>query len=430
MDSEIVSSLFMNQKNILIVISVLIFLSLKKRLGIEISASVLAITIGLTLPSFMFSFFVFVMGISNLFLKRRINFALFFSVLILQIYLIINTIVIHEFTNDQLIGLFEQLIYLLFFIFIIMQIKTIDVAFNLVKASLLFSIIISLVSFYQLFLSYITEGTIVRVNSLFGSPNTLGLYSAVSAVVSTLLIFNQLNTGNKKIYKISLISNLVTLLLTMSRAAWVAFIVVEILIFILIFKRMKLKYLFLVIVIGAIGPFLIPEDIKLLVYTRVMSIFDPNDLSSNDRLDMIKGAVKMISNHPFFGNGFRTFQNIMHQINIVLNSSKINHPHNTYLELLQTNGILGFFLYAFPIIYVFLNSRLKIKSDQSFSVLMSVANWSLLLIFIYGFFDRVFFTIDVAVMFWFLLGLKAALSKISEYNNLTDKSHYDTWTKN
>lgn len=414
MENEVVPTLFASQKSILIALSFILFLILKRRKSLKVTSAIFAVTIGMTLPPLVFSVVVLFMGIKNFLLKRKIDLSLFISVLVLQFYLFLNTIKSQFFTGEQLTGMFEQLIYLSFFIFIIMELTSIKKAFDIIDSFMLYSIVISLIALYELALSYITDKEIVRVSSILGSPNTLGLYAAVNLILAVIFIFDTTKIHNRKFYNRVLVLNTITLLFSMSRAAWVAVVVVLGLIIILPPKKLKLRYLILIVLSIILIPLIIPDDIKFMISMRIQSMFDPNDLSSNDRITMIQSAFIMIKEHPFFGNGFRTFPEILQRISIVLNSAKINHPHNTYLELLQTNGFVGLALYAFPILYVFPKAKIKKNYMPEIIVLKRAMNWVILMILIYGFFDRVFFTIDVAIIFWLALGIRFKLPEFYE----------------
>lgn len=141
-----------------------------------------------------------------------------------------------------------------------------------------------------------------RITSIFSNPNALGSYfNMVLAFTLPSILFRK---GMKRKLVYMGISGVifVALLLTFSRSAWIAFVVMG-LYFVFVWNK---KWLLAVPVLAAATPFLMPDS----VISRFGKLLDPAyyQMSSEyGRLAFWSLALEKIKEHPFLGSGLGTF---------------------------------------------------------------------------------------------------------------------------
>ena len=90
------------------------------------------------------------------------------------------------------------------------------------------------------------------------------------------------------------------------------------------------------------------------------------DESTKERLKFIPYALSLFYNNPLFG----TF-GLGYAVELYLKNINVNHPHNTYLEILAGTGIIGFFIYYGVIIKILYGLK-RIIYDNYAMILVSV----------------------------------------------------------
>ena len=65
-------------------------------------------------------------------------------------------------------------------------------------------------------------------------------------------------------------------------------------------------------------------------------------------------AYKIFKDYPVFGSGVKGFRYLCRNKIYILenNDGCSTHPHNTYIQILASNGIIGFSLIIFAFIYI------------------------------------------------------------------------------
>jgi len=126
------------------------------------------------------------------------------------------------------------------------------------------------------------------------------------------------------------------LVLTFSRSAWISLIAALITASFLDRKYIKYALIVSIAIFGA--------D-TLLGVGRVNPVKAANDSSLLYRLEIWKASVEIIKDNFISGIGFGTlFKHIASYSSVV--STKIEHSHNLYLQILTETGILGFSIFS------------------------------------------------------------------------------------
>ena len=104
-------------------------------------------------------------------------------------------------------------------------------------------------------------------------------------------------------------------------------------------------------------------------------IFNRIYIFSHDHQGHYLLASKIIKDHPFFGTGVKGFRylcrNEIYTLeNLENNDGCSTHPHNTYLQIFSSNGVIGISMIIFGLIYLIrqiIISRNKISKDNNFN---------------------------------------------------------------
>jgi putative inorganic carbon (HCO3(-)) transporter len=253
--------------------------------------------------------------------------------------------------------------------------------------------------------------------STIGNRNFLGSYLTL---VLPLSIF-------AAVYKKSLIYGFTScilyfcLLCTLTRSAWLAFIVYySLIIAVALFKRMNLKYLTGLTIILITMSFIFNHYTGGTIFSRFTSIKQDvqsavktlNDDSGSKRMFIWKRGITLIAERPLLGSGPDTFQDVFmgkysDQVNKAYGNIVFDKAHNEYLQNTITLGIPAVAVY---ISFLAVTLYYGIKTGRNNILLVPV------LLSIIGYAVQAFFNISVvsvAPLYWIMLGV---------LNNLNNKA--------
>lgn len=135
---------------------------------------------------------------------------------------------------------------------------------------------------------------------------------------------------------------------------------------------------------------------------------------TNSYLKEFKTGYVTWKNNKFFGGGLKSFS-------VICPEAKINncgpHPHNYFLEILASLGLIGFFIIFFLCFYIFFSILIK-----KYFLNSNINNFHLITPFLFLFFAEIFpikssgsfFTTNNATYFFLILSFLVSLSKIKE----------------
>lgn len=169
---------------------------------------------------------------------------------------------------------------------------------------------------------------------LFEDPNNFASYLILSIFLTWGLLKSKIKVLSKIKIKIIIFFQVVSLILTLSRSAYIG-VLVAIIINICLNKKMKnLK-----IIKGVI--FLI---MSFVVVLGVVNIFS-SDYSAMSRLGLWSAAINMSISNPIFGVGLANFP-IYFLEYVNTNLLMVNpHPHNLFLRISAETGVIGLILF-------------------------------------------------------------------------------------
>ena len=249
-----------------------------------------------------------------------------------------------------------------------------------------------------------------RVTVIFGNANLLGFYLAMVFPLALYFLLQTSGLKKKILPFCSCLAFLFAIVFTWSRGAWLA-LLVSLLVFLLIYTRKTLRYLVLLLLATPLAVFWLPDSVR----QRFLSIGSFSDSSVAYRLYTWKGTWQAIKEYFVSGVGYG--DEAYAQIYPAFAYSGMEtapHSHNLFLQILFSLGIFGLLIFL-VIAFLFIQRNLEnIKStkDRSVRFLNTALLCSGISVFTMGLFDYVWYHYRVFFLFWILLGLSAALSRV------------------
>lgn len=248
-----------------------------------------------------------------------------------------------------------------------------------------------------------------RLDSIFVSPNYLSLYlTPITLLVFGLILYDRaIRVGENFFLSISLIILIVSIYLTKSYSGWLALTVGLAVLWLSLPKR-RTKLILLIIGLSIFLP--------LMIYEAGNSRFRHYDsfwhISSKDaRMLIWQAALSTGINQPILGaglGGFRfAYQDYIKTLPKLPPEREAPFPHNLYLTLWLETGLLGLISFLWLMI-IFFSQLFKRDKNQAPNYLNIIIAAGLLAILVHGLTDTPYFKNDLALLFWFLIGLKLA----------------------
>lgn len=267
-----------------------------------------------------------------------------------------------------------------------------------------------------------TFAGISRVGGTLGHPNSFARYLTFLIPLTISLQFAPIKKRYKVLCALVFLTSITALVLTLSRAAWIGFVVSAIVIF---FLNLKTRLLSLprALSLAALGTiFLITIIISFqgLITTRV---FTYDSGAAESRIPLMKVAINMIKTHPFLGVGINNYAEVMESYDKTteeISRDFTSVVHNSYLFIASEVGVVGLF---FLLLFLWVLSKRVVevlRSNDRFILSLAIGITA-------GFISlltQLFVVPDglVSTSFLFLWSLSAVIMAISNFkeniNNL------------
>ena len=210
----------------------------------------------------------------------------------------------------------------------------------------------------------------------------------------------------------SVISAFVILILTQSRAGWLACALsLGIFLYLVLLKRLlKLRYaLIIIILIIATG---VTFFINIFEESSIQDISNPNTLY--DRKNLLLTSFRMIKAYPLVGVGFNNYTNVMQQYTPPnLAYTWIYLVHNNYMLIWSEIGTIGFIIYILFIFYIYRNILFSLKLLVSNLSLVGISIISSLIALNIHMFFESFAGGSAAFLFWFMCAFAVSLGEFA-----------------
>ncbi|HCM68209.1 MAG: hypothetical protein A2898_03155 [Candidatus Kerfeldbacteria bacterium RIFCSPLOWO2_01_FULL_48_11] len=212
---------------------------------------------------------------------------------------------------------------------------------------------------------------------------------------------------------------LIGIILSVSRGALIG--VFAALVFISCFSRWK-KWLWTFFIASALILLVVPQ-----LRSELTSVVSGSDVSTDVRLVMWKGTMRMIQDRPIFGAGLAGFPIIYADYKEPSHTEFFPNPDHLILTLWVEMGLAGLIVFGWIVVRFFREgikmlhqgasdlgklgpSEGGIKGHQGVIVGLMAA---MVVLVVHGFFDTPYFKNDLAVIFWTLVALMVILKKES-----------------
>lgn len=252
-----------------------------------------------------------------------------------------------------------------------------------------------------------------RVSSFLGNPNMLGVYLVIVfpfALAQMLLAHKNRDAFG---YSICVIILIACTILTWSRGAWLGLIVATLL-FALIYDTRMIWAIITCVASLPIWYTVLPQSI----INRFISIFTLEDSSVIYRLNTWRGVWAMIKDNLLVGVGVgeSAFKEA-YEIYAVSGTESVIHSHSIFLQITLELGILG--IAIFGIIMMMYMQKcfviIKSKDDKIRSKTMIAAGFAGIVgSLVAGITDHIWYNYRVFLLFWIVMGLTVAMTKINE----------------
>ncbi|MBN2401373.1 MAG: O-antigen ligase family protein [Spirochaetes bacterium] len=391
--------------------------------GISISASQISLAIGLL-------FFLFAV------IKNKKAFDLTGLERYILPFIIISIIL--SFLSPQILkNLFYIRDFWLLFAFILCYYlhnsrKNVLKTFYLIAAVVLIQSLIALIqmSFNFSFINEANEIGFFRYNSpddslrirggLLGMHLVFSCYLmliAVPVIYVAAACFKTIKGNVKWILIFIAILSISVLFITRSRSIMTAvpFVLIPV---VLAYKKWRIiTVLFLLIMSILAGAFLIYRGQDQLSSQVKGNILD--SLSTEQRIKIWKTAFHVWLKHPIIGSGGGNYLDVYKQVlkeHPEYDSGMVTHAHNDYLNQLARKGIIGFLAFIYMLFGIFKYMVVNLKNiNDKFMKALYLGLFAAYCVFLVASLFQCFYTDDEdLVMFWFAIGLLAAIVKIEK----------------
>ena len=293
----------------------------------------------------------------------------------------------------------EPILFFIVFINVIKTKKDLSLIFKALGFSALY---ISLFAIWQKITGQGVESLVsfggqevLRVTSVFGYPNAVGLFLA-----PLILIF--ICQKNKLSYWLLSLLALLAIIFAKSEGAIFGILAG------LIFLGLSLKFWRKFTLVGII------ISIFLILFTPSLKNYfwqkaTLSDFSGQIRKEMWQETLQMLKQKPILGAGLSGYQKAVTPYHKKSYIEIYLYPHNIFLNFWSELGIAGLIVFLW-IIIKFFRTGLKNKND----IINISLNAAMVVLLFHGLVDAPYFKNDLSVLFWLIIGLKQLQNEITQ----------------
>ena len=325
-------------------------------------------------------------------LISKYSFLNYYKSIFFKIFIIFWLILVFSsfFSNNIFYSLSSSLPYLRFGFFTLSTWYLLDCNKNLITYIFYVFIICFLILILDGYLQFFTKKNFfgweiidTRVSSFFKNELVLGSYlSRLYPIFFATFIWKYLNDDRKLNFYILLVFFVLIEVLIFISGERVAFFYLNLSTFLIIALAANFKFLRLASVILSIIFILLISHFKPVYFERVVNrTLDQIIISTNDNIenkntpinpnnvtkknsivifsqehqDHYESAWRMFNDNKFFGIGTKLFRKNCNEPKYKITfESCTTHPHNTYIQLLAENGLIGFgFVFSIFLVLIF-----------------------------------------------------------------------------
>jgi O-antigen ligase len=254
------------------------------------------------------------------------------------------------------------------------------------------------------------EGGLLRLRSIYGSPNNVALYldRLLPLLVALLLLGTRAIHGSRRLlYSVAILPVGVAILLTFSKGGLFLGVPASLLVIFWVWQQRAGRRTWpWVITAGAAG------IAALVIAAQIPALAARLDLFGDTgffRLNLWRAAVNMFTDHPVLGVSLDNFlyeYRSRYILDAAWQEPNLNHPHNIVLDFATRLGLLGLLAGGWMIWET--TSALYRAIKRTGAEWLPVAaglGGSLAAMLAHGLVDHSFFLVDLAFVFFLILGV-------------------------
>ena len=265
---------------------------------------------------------------------------------------------------------------------------------------------------------------IPRIYATFPTPNDFGCYLITIIPFLVTIFFTKFRFKVVRFLLGGLFILLFTcLIMTVSRGAWYAFMASALFLGVWIYP-IGVFFLLLTLFIIITQP-LYPTVIKERLDDTFLG-FDATTLSdagSVERKIFWQAGWKMFMSRPWIGMGLGTFMFNFKRFVIETYREGPAYAHNCYLQMLSELGLIGLASFLLILILFFYKGiKIILNRQKTFSWYMLLASLAAVLGYsVQMAVDTIFYSLDLGILFWILLGLGVVAMNNIKLETVTPK---------
>ncbi len=315
-------------------------------------------------------------------------------------------------TNEWRVIVIEPVIF--YFLLRLMLLQETEV-WTVIDAFILGGLVVAIIGLAQ-YLSgqnlITSEGGLMRLRSIYGSPNNVALY--LGRLLPIVLAVALMGIGNKRLlYGLALVPMSFATLLTFSKGSLFLGLPLSFLVVIVLWRRAKR---------GRIWPWLVGAGmLTVFVFVVASQIpqlagrLNPQGATGLFRFHLWLAAVNMFLDHPILGVGLDNFLYAYrgrYIFEAAWQEPNLSHPHNIVLDFATRLGLLGLVAGSWMIwSYWRTTYKLPVQVHDRWKPIAIGLLGSLSYILVHGLVDHSFFLVDLAYSFLLLLAIAVWLEK-------------------
>ncbi len=278
----------------------------------------------------------------------------------------------------------------------------------------------SIIQFYFTYKDIFLGNVIIpggRPTAGFKTSNGLGGYLSLVAPVLATLIFRQ-KKGHVYRLCIAFVLTLTvwSLVITSSRGAWLgASLGILFVPLVILFRQQQLKFLFV------LGLFLATTVLCIYLSLALTKSFNLESSSRYAtvqwRMNLWRDSIQMIKDKPLFGHGINTFMRLFETYRRDKGTNP-TYAHNCYIQLAAETGLAGLFGFLWIVFRIFRRTLSKIHlywaREDDFMLFPIGLLAGIFAFLIHSFFDTNFYSLQLSVYLWFMIGILMAIHQLKE----------------
>ncbi|MED0904756.1 O-antigen ligase family protein [Bacillus nitratireducens] len=242
-----------------------------------------------------------------------------------------------------------------------------------------------------------------RITAFFNNTNGYGGYLCMGLIILLGNLLLEKNKMKSALFQISIfLLLLANLVFTDSAGSIISFVISTFII--LLYKIIDVRKVFLVVLPSIIFMLLLSFNIINTNFSQLLV----NVLVEQERWVLWEGATRIFLDNPFYGIGFYQFPEVLKEYGIYSKyGAAWPHPHNLFLDLIVTVGILGSVIFIMLLVCI-IKHVLMMKKDIWFNNHFKLISLAIIIgAFIHDLIDGGFLwgTSSCATLLWIIVGV-------------------------